>query len=55
MLNFFRYLLRQTIQSQIAVFLYSWIFITLKFARILGDASDGDVPADLVLGFSYTL
>ena len=27
------------------------IFITLKFARILGDASDGDVPADLVLGF----
>lgn len=48
----FRYLLRETFKSQIAVFLILMaIFITLKFARILGDASDGDVPADLVLGF----
>lgn len=48
----FRYLLRETFKSQIAVFLILMaIFITLKFARILGDATDGDVPADLVLGF----
>ena len=48
----FRYLLRETFKSQIAVFLILMaIFITLKFARVLGDASDGDVPADLVLGF----
>lgn len=48
----FRYLLRETFKSQIAVFLILMaIFITLKFARILGDASDGDVPANLVLGF----
>ena len=48
----FRYLLRETFKSQIAVFLILMaIFITLKFAGILGDASDGDVPADLILGF----
>lgn len=48
----FRYLLRETFKSQIAVFLILMaIFITLKFARILADAADGDVPAELVLGF----
>jgi lipopolysaccharide export system permease protein len=27
------------------------IFITLRFVRVLGDASDGDIPASLVVGF----
>jgi lipopolysaccharide export system permease protein len=48
----FRYLLRETFKSQIAVFcVLMAIFITLRFARVLGDATDGNVPADLVLGF----
>jgi lipopolysaccharide export system permease protein len=48
----FRYLLRETFKSQIAVFfILMAIFITLRFVRVLGDATDGSVPADLVLGF----
>lgn len=48
----FRYLLRETFKSQIAVFfILMTIFITLRFVRVLGDATDGNVPADLVLGF----
>ncbi|MFC3123266.1 LPS export ABC transporter permease LptF [Agaribacter flavus] len=48
----FKYLLRETFKSQIAVFVILMsIFITLRFVRILGDATDGNVPADLVLGF----
>lgn len=48
----FKYLLRETFKSQIAVFfILMSIFITLRFVRILGDATDGNVPADLVLGF----
>ena len=48
----FRYLLRETFKSQLAVFLILMsIFITLRFVRILGDATDGNVPAELVLGF----
>ena len=48
----FRYLLRETFKSQLAVFfILMSIFITLRFVRILGDATDGSVPAELVLGF----
>jgi lipopolysaccharide export system permease protein len=48
----FRYLLRETFKSQIAVFfILMSIFITLRFVRVLGDATDGNVPADLILGF----
>lgn len=48
----FRYLLRETFKSQIAVFIILMaIFITLRFVRVLGDATEGSVPADLVLGF----
>lgn len=48
----FRYLLRETFKSQLAVFfILMSIFITLRFVRILGDATDGNVPADLVVGF----
>lgn len=27
------------------------IFVTLKFVRVLGDATDGEIPASLVMGF----
>lgn len=47
----FRYLLKETLKSQLAIFLILMaIFITLKFVRVLGDASDGDIPAGLVMG-----
>lgn len=48
----FRYLLKETIKSQLAVFLVLMaIFITNRFVRVLADASDGEIPASLVLGF----
>lgn len=48
----FRYLVRETFKSQLAVFLILMsIFVTLRFVRVLGDATDGNVPANLVLGF----
>ncbi|MDF2178620.1 LPS export ABC transporter permease LptF [Aliiglaciecola sp. CAU 1673] len=48
----FRYLLKETLKSQIAVFLVLMaIFIIQKFVRVLADASDGDIPAGLVLSF----
>jgi lipopolysaccharide export system permease protein len=47
-----RYLIKETVKSQVAIFfILMAIFITLKFVRVLGDASDGDIPASLVLGF----
>ncbi|BCO20287.1 LPS export ABC transporter permease LptF [Tenacibaculum sp. KUL152] len=48
----FRYLLKETLKSQLAIFfILMAIFVTLRFVRVLGDASDGDIPAGLVLGF----
>lgn len=48
----FRYLLKETFKSQLAVFLVLMsIFITNKFVRVLAEASDGEIPASLVLGF----
>lgn len=48
----FRYLTKETLKSQFAIFfILMAIFITLRFVRVLGDASDGDIPAGLVLGF----
>ena len=45
-----RYLLKETIKSQLAIFLVLMaIFITLRFVRVLGDASDGDIPANFVI------
>lgn len=47
-----RYLLRETIKSQFAVFLVLMaIFVTQRFVRVLAEASDGDIPAGLVLSF----
>lgn len=48
----FRYLLKETLKSQVAIFfILMAIFVTLRFVRVLGDASDGDIPASLVIGF----
>ena len=47
-----RYLIKETIKSQLAVFLILMaIFITQKFVKVLDEASNGEVPAGLVLGF----
>ncbi|NCP66240.1 MAG: LPS export ABC transporter permease LptF [Paraglaciecola sp.] len=48
----FRYLVTETVKSQIAIFfLLMAIFITQKFIRVLAEASNGDIPATLVMGF----
>ena len=48
----FRYLLKETFKSQFAIFfILMAIFITLRFVRVLGDATDGEIPASLVMGF----
>ncbi|GAA0858666.1 LPS export ABC transporter permease LptF [Aliiglaciecola litoralis] len=48
----FRYLLKETIKSQLAVFMVIMaIFLTRNFVRVLADASEGEIPASLVLGF----
>ncbi len=48
----FRYLIVETLKSQVAIFmLLMAIFITQKFVRVLAEASNGEIPAGLVLGF----
>lgn len=48
----FRYLLKEVAKTQLAVFLVLMtIFISQKFVRVLGDASDGGIPGQLVLTF----
>ena len=48
----FRYLMKETLKSQVAIFLLLMaIFVTQKFVRVLADASEGEIPAGLVLGF----
>jgi len=48
----FRYLMKETLKSQVAIFLLLMaIFVTQKFVRVLADASEGEIPASLVLGF----
>lgn len=48
----FRYLFKETLKAQLAVFLVLMtIFITQRFVRVLTEASNGDIPASLVLGF----
>jgi lipopolysaccharide export system permease protein len=48
----FRYLMKETLKSQVAIFmLLMAIFITQKFVKVLADASEGEIPAGLVLGF----
>ena len=49
MLLIFRYLTTEVLKSQVAVFLtLMTIFLSQKFVVILGDASEGSIPAKLV-------
>lgn len=48
----FRYLLKEVAKTQLAVFLVLMtIFISQKFVRVLGDASEGSIPGHLVMTF----
>jgi lipopolysaccharide export system permease protein len=45
-----RYLIRETIKSQFAIFFVLFlVFLSQKFISVLADASDGDIPASLIL------
>ncbi|MDV7105410.1 LPS export ABC transporter permease LptF [Vibrio sp. TH_r3] len=45
-----RYLIRETIKSQIAIFFVLFlVFLSQKFISILAQASDGDIPASLII------
>lgn len=44
-----RYLIRETIKSQFAVFFVLFlVFISQRFIRVLADASDGNIPGELI-------
>ncbi len=46
----FRYLIGEVFKSQLAVFLILiTIIMSQRFVKILADASDGDIPGQLVL------
>ncbi|MEK6213703.1 MAG: LptF/LptG family permease, partial [Vibrio fluvialis] len=45
-----RYLIRETLKSQLAIFFVLFlVFLSQKFIRVLADASDGEIPARLIL------
>ncbi len=45
-----KYLTRETIKSQLAVFFILFlVFLSQRFISVLADASDGDIPARLIL------
>ncbi len=48
----FRYLLKEVAKTQLAVFfVLMTIFISQKFVRVLGDASEGSIPGHMVMTF----
>ncbi|MBL0711817.1 MAG: LPS export ABC transporter permease LptF [Colwellia sp.] len=48
----FRYLLKEVAKTQLAVFfVLMTIFISQKFVRVLGDASEGSIPGKMVMIF----
>jgi lipopolysaccharide export system permease protein len=48
----FRYLLKEVAKTQLAVFfVLMTIFISQKFVRVLGDASEGSIPGQMVMVF----
>lgn len=48
----FRYLLKEVAKTQLAVFfILMTIFISQKFVTVLGDASEGGIPGNLVMVF----
>lgn len=45
-----RYLIRETLKSQFAIFFVLFlVFLSQKFISVLADATDGDIPASLIL------
>ncbi|PMH42513.1 LPS export ABC transporter permease LptF [Vibrio sp. 10N.286.49.B3] len=45
-----RYLIRETLKSQFAIFFVLFlVFLSQKFISVLADASDGDIPASLIM------
>lgn len=49
-MRIFRYLMRETFKSQIAVMVVLLtIFVSQKFVRVLADASAGEIPSELVI------
>ncbi len=45
-----RYLIRETIKSQLAIFFVLFlVFLSQRFISILAQASDGDIPASLIM------
>lgn len=48
-MRIFRYLIKETFKSQMAVLLVLMtIFVSQKFVRVLSDASEGDIPGSIV-------
>jgi len=47
-----RYLIRETLKSQLAIFFILFlVFLSQKLIKVLADASDGDIPASLVMHY----
>ncbi|WP_367988116.1 LPS export ABC transporter permease LptF [Vibrio sp. NTOU-M3] len=47
-----RYLIRETLKSQLAIFFVLFlVFVSQKLIRVLADASDGEIPAGLVMNY----
>ncbi|MGD8173137.1 LPS export ABC transporter permease LptF [Vibrio sp. TRT 21S02] len=47
-----RYLIRETLKSQLAIFFVLFlVFVSQKLIRVLADASDGEIPASLVMNY----
>ncbi|MCW8333238.1 LPS export ABC transporter permease LptF [Vibrio sp. SCSIO 43135] len=45
-----RYLIRETLKSQFAIFFVLFlVFLSQKFIRVLAEASDGEIPARMIL------
>ncbi|MCE0494081.1 LPS export ABC transporter permease LptF [Vibrio salinus] len=45
-----RYLIRETLKSQLAIFFILFlVFLSQRFIRVLADATDGDIPARMIL------
>ena len=47
-----RYLIRETLKSQLAIFFILFlVFLSQKLIKVLADATDGDIPASLVMHY----
>ena len=47
-----RYLIRETLKSQLAIFFILFlVFLSQKLIKVLAEATDGDIPASLVMHY----